>query len=566
MILLLPVITVGMVLETLSVGMVLPALGILMNETYFEEFPALVPILDSLGNPSHEELIILGLSSLAGIYFLKNLFLFYQIQCQGTFVYSAQREISLNLFRIYLKRGYVFHLQTNSAKLIRNLTNEVLSYCSFFLMPCLNLLTEVLVILAILSLLLWIEPQGTIFLFFILGFLVFLFVRITNKIVGKWGQKRLEAEEQKLKHLQQGFGGIKEILLSGRLEYFLRRFQHPNQVAGLMLKKEYIFQYVPKLGVEVIAIFGLVCMCFYLIFQGKPYHEVTHMLGLMATAGFRMIPSFSRILNNLQSIRYGWASVDVLAEEMGDIGNKSLLISQSKNSTPITFTRSFGLKNASFGYEANNYEILNGVNFEVKKGECIGIVGESGVGKSTLINLLLGLVSPSSGILKTDGYEIEAENIQSWQKIIGYVPQEIYLLDDTIQRNIAFGVNDAVIDQTQIRKVVEKAGVSKLIDSFENGLHTKIGERGVRISGGQRQRIGIARALYQNPQILILDEATSALDKKIEKRILEELQLLKGDITIIIISHRPSTLQFCDRIYRIENRKLVVESKDKVDE
>jgi len=307
-------------------------------------------------------------------------------------------------------------------------------------------------------------------------------------------------------------------------------------------------------------------MCFYLIFQGKPYHEVTHMLGLMATAGFRMIPSFSRILNNLQSIRYGWASVDVLAEEMGDIGNKSLLISQSKNSTPITFTRSFGLKNASFGYEANNYEILNGVNFEVKKGECIGIVGESGVGKSTLINLLLGLVSPSSGILKTDGYEIEAENIQSWQKIIGYVPQEIYLLDDTIQRNIAFGVNDAVIDQTQIRKVVEKAGVSKLIDSFENGLHTEIGERGVRISGGQRQRIGIARALYQNPQILILDEATSALDKKIEKRILEELQLLKGDITIIIISHRPSTLQFCDRIYRIENRKLVVESKDNVDE
>ena len=351
MFLLFPVIIVGMALETLSIGMVLPALGILMSETYFEKFPALIPILDYLGNPSHKELIILGLSGLAGIYLIKNLFLFFQVQCQGTFVYSAQREISLNLFTIYLHRGYSFHLQTNSAKLIRNLTSEVLSYCSFFLMPCLNLLTETLVILAILSLLLWIEPQGTLFLVFILGVLVFLFVRATNKIVGKWGQKRLEAEEQKIKHLQQGFGGIKEILLSGRLEYFLRRYHHPNKVAGLMIEREYIFQYVPKLGVEVIAIFGLVSMCLYLIFQGKPHQEVTHMLGLMATAGFRMIPSFSRILNNLQSIRYGWASVEALTNEFNRPSLSSLsqknLSDQNAQKSALSFEKEINISNIS---------------------------------------------------------------------------------------------------------------------------------------------------------------------------------------------------------------------------
>jgi len=560
MFLLFPVIIVGMALETLSIGMVLPALGILMSETYFEKFPALIPILDYLGNPSHKELIILGLSGLAGIYLIKNLFLFFQVQCQGTFVYSAQREISLNLFRIYLHRGYSFHLQTNSAKLIRNLTSEVLSYCSFFLMPCLNLLTETLVILAILSLLLWIEPQGTLFLVFILGVLVFLFVRATNKIVGKWGQKRLEAEEQKIKHLQQGFGGIKEILLSGRLEYFLRRYHHPNQVAGLMIKREYIFQYVPKLGVEVIAIFGLVSMCVYLIFQGKPHQEVTHMLGLMATAGFRMIPSFSRILNNLQSIRYGWASVDALTDEFNRPSSSNLseqnLSDQNAQKSALSFEKEIIFSQTSFTYPESKNFVLDKVNFAIGKGEVVGVVGASGSGKSTLLNLLLGLFNPTSGAILVDGKELTPSNHKDWQKMIGYVPQEIYLLDDTIRRNIAFGLDDADINEDRIREVLKMAQLDKFIQESDDGLNLLLGERGARLSGGQKQRIGIARALYHDPQLIVLDEATSALDEKTEKEIFQTLKPLLGKVTMLIVSHDKTAFELCHRIVQLNQGRL----------
>jgi ABC-type multidrug transport system fused ATPase/permease subunit len=560
MFLLFPVIIVGMALETLSIGMVLPALGILMSENYLEKFPVLIPLLDYLGNPSHKELIILGLSGLAGIYLIKNLFLFFQVQCQGTFVYSAQREISLNLFRIYLHRGYSFHLQTNSAKLIRNLTSEVLSYCSFFLMPCLNLLTETLVILAILSLLLWIEPQGTVFLVFILGVLVFLFVRATNKIVGKWGQKRLEAEEQKIKHLQQGFGGIKEILLSGRLEYFLRRYHHPNQVAGLMIKREYIFQYVPKLGVEVIAIFGLVSMCLYLIFQGKPHQEVTHMLGLMATAGFRMIPSFSRILNNLQSIRYGWASVDALTDEFNKSSSSSLseqnLSDQNSQKSALSFEKEIIFSQTSFTYPESKNFVLDKVNFAIHKGEVVGVVGASGSGKSTLLNLLLGLFNPTSGAILIDGKELNPSNHKGWQKMIGYVPQEIYLLDDTIRRNIAFGLDDADINEDRVHDVLKMAQLDKFIQESDDGLNLLLGERGARLSGGQKQRIGIARALYHDPQLIVLDEATSALDEKTEKEILQMLEPMIGNKTFLMISHQKSSLSICSKIFRLTDRSI----------
>ena len=562
MLLLLPVIIVGMALETLSVGMVLPALGILMSETYFDKFPSLIPVLDYLGNPSHKELILLGLFGLAGIYLIKNLFLFFQVQCQGTFVYSAKREISLNLFRIYLHRGYSFHLQTNSAKLIRNLTSEVLSYCSFFLMPCLNLLTETLVILSILSLLFWIEPQGTVFLVFILSSLVFLFVRATNQIVGKWGQKRLESEEQKIKHLQQGFGGIKEILLSGKLEYFLRRYNHPNHVAGLMIKREYIFQYVPKLVVEVIAIFGLVSMCFYLIFEGKPHQEVTHMLGLMATAGFRMIPSFSRILNNLQSIRYGWASVDALTEEFNRPSCSSISeknsSDQNAQKSAFSFEKEINFSHVSFTYPKSKYFVLDKVTFAIGKGEVVGVVGESGSGKSTLLNLLLGLFNPTSGAILIDGKELNPSNHKDWQKMIGYVPQEIYLLDDTIRRNIAFGLDDEEIHDDRINEVLKMAQLDEFMQESEDGFNLLLGERGARLSGGQKQRIGIARALYNDPPLIVLDEATSALDEKTENEILKMLEPMIGKKTFLMISHQKSSLSLCSKIFRLSEGSIEI--------
>jgi ABC-type bacteriocin/lantibiotic exporter with double-glycine peptidase domain len=427
-------------------------------------------------------------------------------------------------------------------------------------MPILNLTSEVLVVVALLVMLILVEPVATLCLGSCLLIVALIFHRFTDSNVARWGEARQVADEEKIKYLQQGFEGIKQIMLSQSLDYFLHLFQRPNIISGLMTKREYIFQYLPKQFIEILAIVGLVGVCVFMVLQGRTSLEVMAMLGLLATAGFRLIPSFSRILRNLQSIRFGWVSVEVLAEEMSKNGNKpeNRMPFGEENNGDLSFNRDLRLRDISFRYGQNNKELLQEINFEVKKGECIGIVGESGAGKSTLTNLLLGLVSPSKGAFEVDGYEIKSAKIQPWQRMIGYVPQEIYLLDDTISRNIAFGVNDADIDHTQISKVVEKAGIQKFIDSFDDGLNTKIGERGVRISGGQRQRIGIGRALYQNPQVLILDEATSSLDSKTEQEILNELRKIRGKVTMILVAHRQSTLQFCHKIFKIENGKLEI--------
>jgi ABC-type multidrug transport system fused ATPase/permease subunit len=559
MFLLLPVIIVGMALETLSVGMVLPALGILMSETYFEQFPSLSPILDYFGSPDHGDLVFWGLVGLASVFLVKNTFLFFQVQLQGTFVYSAQREISLELFRRYLAKDYRFHLETNSSVLIRNLVSEVTNFCSFFLMPMLNLITETLVILALLTLIFLIEPKGTLFLVVILGALVFLFVKATNRVVGRWGKKRLQAEEEKLRHLQQGFGGIKEILLSGKLEFFLRRFHIPNKLSGLMIKREYIFQYVPKLGVEVIAIFGLISMCLFLLAQGESNQKVMHMLGLMATAGFRMIPSFSRILNNLQSVRYGWPSVDMLKSEFleGRFAQETNIIQSDESPLPakVVFDQEFRLSEISFSYgEGSN--VLEEVDLVIKKGEVIGLCGESGSGKSTLANLILGLIEPDSGCLLIDGKKVEGSEIKSWQTLIGYVPQEVYLLDDTIRRNVAFGLENEEIDDQRVFAVLEMAQLKEFVAGKPYGLDSIIGERGAKLSGGQRQRLGIARALYGNPQVLILDEATSALDQKTESEFLQTLKPLLGKVTILMIAHRRSAFKLCSTVRQLSEGRL----------
>ena len=554
MLFLLPVIVLGTILETLSIGMVIPTLGILLNEAYFEEFPVISQFLDALGNPSHRILIIIGLFGLGSTFVIKNIFLFFQYRFQGTFVFSAQREIALNLYRLYLKRDYLFHVQTNSSKLLRNLTTEVSLYCSYFLMPLLNLITEILVVLAILTLIFCVEPRGAVFLALFLGITAFLFIKTSNRIVGSWGQKRLFAEEAKLKHLKEGLGGIKEILLSGNLEFFLRRFHIPNKTSGLMYKQEYIFQYVPKLGVEVIAIMGLVGMCLFLLWQGIPTEHITPMLGLMATAGFRVIPSFSRILNNLQSIRYGKPGVDTLIEEFD---RNSIQFENPNHSKDIlTLKKEIQLDGVSFSYSIPKDAVLNDVNLKICKGELVGLVGESGSGKSTLVNLFLGLIQPTNGQIIVDDKELNSGNINQWQNIIGYVPQEIYILDDSIRRNIAFGIDDDAINNERVMEVLHISRLKELVQEYDDGLDLVLGERGAKLSGGQKQRVGIARALYHDPEILVLDEPTSALDLKTEREILNTFKPLKGKKTILIIAHREKALDMCSHIYKIKNGNL----------
>jgi ABC-type multidrug transport system fused ATPase/permease subunit len=300
-------------------------------------------------------------------------------------------------------------------------------------------------------------------------------------------------------------------------------------------------------------------MCLFLLAQGESNQKVMHMLGLMATAGFRMIPSFSRILNNLQSIRYGWPSVDMLKSEFleGRFAQETNIIQSDESPLPakVVFDQEFRLSEISFSYgEGSN--VLEEVDLVIKKGEVIGLCGESGSGKSTLANLILGLIEPDSGCLLIDGKKVEGSEIRSWQTLIGYVPQEVYLLDDTIRRNVAFGLENEEIDDQRVFAVLEMAQLKEFVAGKPYGLDSIIGERGAKLSGGQRQRLGIARALYGNPQVLILDEATSALDQKTESEFLQTLKPLLGKVTILMIAHRRSAFKLCSTVRQLSEGRL----------
>ena len=549
MLLLVPVIFVSTLLEALSVGVVVPTLGIIMNDNYLERFPIFASLFSKIGDANQEILIIIGLCLLASAFIVKNIFIYFHINCQGTFVYSARREIALNLFGIYLRKSYLFHLKKNTSELLSNLTNEVKSYCDFFLMPFLNLITELLIILAILALILWFETTGAIILIIFSSFIIYLFVSKSNQVVGEWGKKRLIAEKEKISHLQHGLGGIKEILLSGKIDFFHRRFHLPNQISGLMDKREYIFQYIPKLGVEVIVVCAIVIMCLFLVSKGKSSEEITLLLGLMASAGFRIVPSFSRILNNLQAIRYGWASVDVLRNEFSNYTESDFHSSdkvRDRDSPRFAFKKEITLSKVSFSYD-DEVDLLDSIDLSIVKGTTIGFTGESGCGKSTLADLILGLIRPKSGKIMIDGHVVQDKEKPNWFKMIGYVPQDIYIMDDTIRNNIAFGFLDDEIDDDRIWEVLKIVNLRSFVEEKPNGLDTFLGECGANLSGGQKQRFGVARALYHDPDILILDEFTNALDRVTEKEILKTFRPLQGVKTILIISHSELPLALCDQ-------------------
>tara|TARA_Y100000588_G_scaffold206787_1_gene220542 strand:+ start:46 stop:1848 length:1803 start_codon:yes stop_codon:yes gene_type:complete len=548
---------VGMALETLGIGLVIPAISILMQESYLDRFPTVDPWLEALGNPTHAMLVTWGLLILAMVYLCKNLFLAFQVRRQARFAFGVQEETSFRLFEHYLRRPYVFHLKTNTSQLIRNVVGEVNSFSGYVLQPCMILLTEIFVMLAVLVLLLWVEPLGTAFLLLVLGSVAWLYHRITRKSVASWGKERQKREGLKLLHLQQGLGGIKDIKLFGCEQEFLARYKEHNRIAAIMGKRQLVLQQLPKLGIEMLAVLSLVILALALIGQERPVETALPVLAMLAAAAFRLIPSFSRILNAIQSIRFGWPCVQVLENEIDckdQEGTSSRGVDEEVESLPFEHEISFSEVN--YRYPASDKSSLQDVSIRIPKGASVGIVGESGSGKSTLVDVMLGLLDPQKGSVLLDGKKVSAK-IRSWQNRIGYVPQEIYLTDDSLRNNVAFGLSDSSIDDDCVWKALRSAQLEDFARELPEGLDTSLEERGVRLSGGQRQRVGIARALYHNPSVLVLDEATSSLDEKTEDGIMEAVGSLKGEKTFVIVAHRLSTVKDCDLLYRLEDGKIV---------
>jgi ABC-type multidrug transport system fused ATPase/permease subunit len=545
----------SMILETLSIGLVVPAISLLTQQDILINSELGRYILSMLGSPSESEIIIGGLLFLLFIYLVKSAFMSFYIWKQNDFAYSLLVKLSEELYFGYLCQPWPFHVKNNSAYLLRNVTTEVNLFINSVLIPALRLATEVLVLAGITILLLIIEPLGTICVMALLLFSGAIFQKLTKKQIIQWGEQRQLYEGKRIFQLQQGLASVKEIKLLGREDSFLNLYHPHNLLSSRAIQLKIFFQQLPRIFLEVFAVAGLTVLVVMLVFQGKNPTSFMPIIGLFGAAIFRLLPSANRIIESFQNLHYGAPSIEVLSDQITKVRSDS---KSAEAVNQLTFENNITFDRVSFIYPETNKIILNDVCMSIPRGKSVGLVGGSGAGKTTLVDLLLGLLIPSKGSILVDGNDI-SKNLKGWQKNLGYVPQHINLLDDSLLRNITFGLDDEKVDDKKVQQAIEATQLENLVRELPGGIHSNIGEKGVKLSGGQRQRIGIARALYQNPELLVLDEATSALDTMTEKRVMDAIYKMEGQKTIIIIAHRYSTVDRCDAVYRLDNGCLKIE-------
>ena len=543
---------IAVALEAISVGLVFPLIALISDPLRADRL--LLKYLSAhqesyLG--AHQGMIfVIGMCLLAVIVIFKNIFLATLAWAQAKFSFELQYNISRRLFEIYLSQPYEYHLHHNSAQLIRNITTEVNSFTFYVVLPSLYFLAEMLMIAGLGALLFYIEPFGALISLVILMIAGWFFQKLTYKSVKKNGLSRQYHEGKRIQHLQQGLGGVKEIKLLNRGKEFIDRYRVHAELYSKTGRLHVTLQQIPRLWIEVLAIVGLLLLVISIYLQGKQIETVLPVISLFAAAAFRLLPSISRAMTSMQTIKFAQPVVDLMTHEFLKV--KLLPASKSSvGSQDVVFKDHIELRDVNFTFSQDGLKTLKNINLRISAGQIIGIFGESGSGKSTLIDVIMGLLPPATGAVYVDGQNLLGRE-QSWGEMIGYVPQAIFITDDSILKNIAFGIPEPVIDMQKIERAIDSAQLSEFINSLPEGLDTVVGERGVRLSGGQRQRIGLARALYHNPEVLVLDEATSALDEFTEIGVMNAIGALRKKVTIIIVAHRLSTFKYCDTIYRLD--------------
>lgn len=543
---------IGAAFEVLGIGLVIPLIGIISDSdnTVTEYLGSALPSL------SNQNIVLFSVTLFALVYVVKGFYLSGLAWLTGRFSYAVKADVSNTLMKGYLKAPYEFHLQKNSAQLIRNLTTESLQLVSNVLTPLLTILTECVVIIAISIFLITIEPTGTIVVLAVLVILSFSFQRVLSSYVAKLGRIRQNADGMLIQRSQEALGGIKDVKVLGKGLHFFEQFRMHNLTSSRASAKQYAVNQTPRMYLETIGVLVFSILIVLLIFKGDDFRQVVPTLGVFALAAFRLLPSANRVLSAINSLRFADAVIVSLNDQLTEIGQTVPLASSvNNNMAHSAFQRSIDIDNLCYQYPGTHELALSDINLTIAKGESIGVIGKSGAGKSTLSDAILGLLKPSAGAIYVDGVDVY-EDIKSWQRLIGYVQQDIYLLDDSIRSNIAFGELDDEIDANRINDAITEAQLDEFVASLPEGIDTHLGERGVCLSGGQKQRIGIARALYRNTPILVFDEATSALDNETEAEIVSAIKSFKGVRTTIVIAHRLSTIEHCDRVIELKKGRI----------
>jgi len=558
-------------LDTIGIGLIGPFMGLATSPSLVFQNGFLHEIYTRLGFSSSYQFIAFAGFIIVIIFYLKSFLNFRMQEYIFKFSLGQWGKLVERLIKAYLAADYTFHLHRNTSTILQTLLVETERFSNSILIPLLVSISNVAVISFLLILLAWTSPIGTATVLGII-FTTFLVSNSFKERMSRWNQEGSAAQNQIIQLINHSMGGIKETKVIGCESYFERGISvlaktYADSVGSLL-----VFGNLPRILIEALLITFLIGFTSIFLVIGQAPEKLVSVLSVFAVASIRMLPAASALLGSISTVRSYRYIVDKLYFDLKEVESKKLVtnlsgsvvkIASSKKAwseepQAMSFTNRVALQQVSYRYPNSNKSAIRDVSLTIKKGQAIALIGKSGAGKTTLVDIILGLLNPEGGDIQVDGVSIY-HDIRQWQNLIGYIPQSIFLMDDTVERNIAFGVPDEQINSQRLQKALEAAQLSQLIADLPEGVKTWVGERGLRLSGGQRQRIGIARALYHEREILVLDEATSALDNETEGLVNEAIKSLSGQKTLIIIAHRLSTVEHCDRIYLMEQGTIVKE-------
>ncbi len=550
---------VGAFLQTAGVGLLVQVVNVVIDPGAAEGSEALALCYRLFGSDSYESFAITVMVLLIVVFVVKNSFLFLQQKLTFAFVYTNQFRTSERMMRNYLRRGYEFYLNADTAVVQRSITSDVNNMYALIL-ALLQLMSDSVVSLFIITYCFATNGTMTLLMALVLVALMLVVKKALKPVMYQAGKDNQDYYSGLFKWISQTVQGIKEVKIAGKEQYFVSEYKKCGKGYVDAVQRYSLYNNIPKLLIETACV---ATMMGYMIFQMASGVTTENMLAVMSTlaaAAFVLLPCVNRINNQINSIAYFepfflGVSDNLQDEIQGDKVDMSFATDEEEK---LPIRHSIEMKDITYAYPGTRKLIFDHANLEVPVGASVGIVGASGAGKSTVVDILLGLLEVRTGKILADGRDVKP-NYRKWLKNIGYIPQMIFMLDDTIRKNVAFGVPEEKIKEDRLWEVLREAQLEEFVKSLPEGLDTGIGERGIRLSGGQRQRIGIARALYHDPEVLILDEATSALDNDTEAAIMESINRLHGRKTLVIIAHRLQTIEKCDLVYRVENGKAVIE-------
>ncbi len=552
---------IGAVLETLGVSMVIPVMNVVIDEQAVEKNKYLQVICDILhiAYSDTRSLTIITMVALVGIFGVKNIFLFFQQKAQLKFVYTNQFATSRRMMINFMKRPYEYYLNADTSVIQRSITSDVNNMYGLIL-SLLQLFSEMIVFLCLVGVSFAADAWMTITVTVLLVAALLVIKGILKPVMKKAGEENQDYYSGLYKWIDQSVMGIKEIKVACRENYFINEYAKCGAGYVNAVQRYNLFNATPRLLIETLAIAGMILYMMFQILRGTAVTDIMPQVMALGVAAIRLIPCANRINNHLTSISYFepffMGVSDNLQEEIrdGSIDYHQEAYQKKTEVEKLEIRDKIELRDIVYKYPNSEALVFDHANLEIPIGRSVGIVGTSGAGKTTVVDIMLGLLGLQGGQILADGVEVR-EHYQSWLKNIGYIPQTIFMIDSTIRKNVAFGLGDEEIEDEKVWRALEEAQLDGFVRGLPEGLDTSIGERGIRISGGQRQRIGIARALFEDPEVLVLDEATSALDNETEAAIMDSINRLHGRKTLVIIAHRLQTIEKCDMVYRVEGGK-----------